>query len=87
MPKDFKKKKDILERVKSLEMDITKAEEYLHKGEHANWHGFKPLFKVKIGEGKELPPHKEWVKNVFLPSRIKALKKAEKLLDRFEYSG
>ncbi|MGH1539227.1 MAG: hypothetical protein ACRBHB_02295 [Arenicella sp.] len=83
MSKNFKKK-DILERVKSLEAEITKATEYLETGTHANWHGFKPVFNPKIKDGKELPPHKDWVKNVFLPSREKALNKAEKLLDKFE---
>jgi hypothetical protein len=78
------KKKAILERVKSIEDDIVKAREYLETGAHAHWHGFSPLFKWKTKEGEVLPPHKEWVQNVFLPSREKALRKAEKLIDRFK---
>lgn len=76
------KKKAILNRIKSLEDDIIMAREYLENGSHANWHGFKPLFNVKVKNGKVLPPHKDWVKNVFLPRREKALRNAEKLLDR-----
>ncbi|MBL4680371.1 MAG: hypothetical protein JKY88_06560 [Pseudomonadales bacterium] len=83
MLKDFKRE-EILERIESLETDITKAEEYLETGENENWHKFKPIFKSKVKDGKELPPHKDWVKNVFLPDREKALDKAERLLERFE---
>lgn len=78
------KKKAILNRIKSIEGEILKAQEYLETGEHAHWHGFKPLFNDKYKDGKKLRPHKDWVRNVFLPSRIRALKKAEKLLDRIE---
>lgn len=77
-------KKSILERIKSLEKDILMARGYLETGENAHWHGFRPLFREKTEAGKVLPPHKDWVKNVFLPSRESALIKAEKLLDRFE---
>jgi hypothetical protein len=78
------KRKDVLERIKSLEEDIARAREYLRSGKHAHWHQFRPLFVSKFKEGKELPPHKDWVKNVFLPHKEKALKRAEKLMERFE---
>ncbi|PPD03654.1 MAG: hypothetical protein CTY29_08730 [Methylobacter sp.] len=78
------KKKAILDQIKVLEDEIVKAREYLEIGAHAHWHGFNPLFKWKTKEGEVIPPNKEWVQNVFLPSREKALKKAEKLIDRFE---
>jgi hypothetical protein len=78
------KKKAVLDRIKSLEDDIAKAREYLETGAHAHWHGFRPLFNDKVRDGELLPPHKDWVKNVFLPSRERALRKAEKLLDRLE---
>jgi hypothetical protein len=84
MEKGNLKKKSILERVKSLEHDILMARDYLETGANANWHGFQPLFREKVKAGKVLPPHKDWVKNVFLPSRERALRKAEKLLERFE---
>jgi hypothetical protein len=41
-------------------------------------------FVPKFKDGKELPPHKDGVKNVFLPRKDKALKRAEKLVERFE---
>jgi hypothetical protein len=78
------KKKAVLDRIKSLEDDITKAREYLETGAHAHWHGFRPLFKDKARDGELLPPHKDWVKNVFLASRERALRRAAKLLDRLE---
>lgn len=78
------KKKAILERIQGLEEAITKAQEYLESGTHSDWHGFRPLFKDKMQDGSVLPPHKDWVKNVFLPIQEKALEKAEKLLERFE---
>jgi hypothetical protein len=75
------KRKAILDRIELLEDAIRKANEYLESGKHADWHGFRPLFDRKLKEGKELPPHKDWVKNVFLPRREKALSRAEKLLE------
>ncbi|MCE9547862.1 MAG: hypothetical protein K8T25_20515 [Planctomycetia bacterium] len=74
------KKKAVLERIKNLEKAITMGREYLESGKHANWHGFRPLFTAKVRDGKALPPHKDWVKNVFLPSRESALKQAQKTL-------
>jgi hypothetical protein len=80
------KKKAILDRIKRLEEAITKAHEYkaheyFETGTHANWHGFRPLFVPKVRNGKALPPHKDWVRNVFLPSRERALRKAENALE------
>jgi hypothetical protein len=76
------KKKAILDRIKHLEDAITKGREYLESGKHAHWHGFRPLFVDKVRDGKTLPPHKDWVKNVFLPRQERALKKAQKALER-----
>jgi hypothetical protein len=76
------KRKAILVRLELLEEAIRKSREYLESGRHANWRGFRPLFDGKLRAGKELPPHKDWVKNVFLPRREKALIRAEKLLER-----
>jgi hypothetical protein len=74
------KTKAVRERIKSLEEAIRKAKEYLESGKHAKWQGFRPLF----GRGEKLPPHKDWVKNVFLRRRQKALAQAEKLLQRLD---
>jgi hypothetical protein len=76
------KTKAVLDRIKSLEQDIARAKEYLESGEHAHWPKFRPLFVSKFRDGKELPPHKHWVRNVFLPRLEKALIRAEKLLEQ-----
>ena len=76
------KKKAVLERIESIEQSICKAKEYLESGKHARWSGFRPLFVRKFKDGKELPPHKDWVKNVFLPHYESALRSAEKILER-----
>ena len=72
------KRKAVLERIESLERAIRTARDYLESGTHSNWHGFRPLF----GRKANLPPHKDWVKNVFLRRREKALAQSEKLLER-----
>jgi len=76
------KKKAILARIKSLEEAIARGREYLQTGAHADWHGFRPLFTAKKKDGKAVPPHPDWVRNWFLPSRERALERAEKLLER-----
>jgi len=78
------KRKAVLDRIESLEQAIGRAREYLESGKHAHWSGFRPLFVHKLKDGKELPPHKDWVKNVFLPGKEKALRRAEKTLERLE---
>ena len=78
------KRKAILDRIESLELAISKAREYLESGKHSNWRGFRPLFVSKFKNGKELPPHKDWVKNVFLPRNEKALRRAEKIVERLD---
>jgi hypothetical protein len=78
------KKKAILARIKSLEDSIAKGREYLETGEHANWHGFGPIFGDNLRTGHVRPPHKDWIKNVFIPKREKALKKAEDKLEKFD---
>jgi hypothetical protein len=78
------KKKSILDRIQHLEDAITKGREYLESGKHADWRGFRPWFTVKVREGKDLPPHRDWVKNVFIPNHERALKKAHKILEELE---
>ena len=76
------KRKAVLDRIESLEEAIKRAREYLESGEHAHWHGFRAFFVRKARDGEELPPHKDWVKNVYLPRMEAALDGAEKVLDR-----
>ena len=84
MPQDNeRKRKAILDRIEALEEAIGKAREYLETDRHADWNGFRAWFHQKVKDGKELPPHKDWVRNVFLPRQEKALDRAERLLERF----
>ena len=76
------KRKAVVKRIEYLEQHIIRAKEYLESGKHANWEGFRPLFVNKLRDGKEIPPHRDWVKNVFLPRMEKALNRAEKILER-----
>jgi hypothetical protein len=76
------KKKAVLDRIKRLEEAITKGREYLESGKHAHWQGFRALFTPKVRDGKALPPHKDWVKSVFLPRKEQALKKAQDALEK-----
>jgi hypothetical protein len=76
------KRKAILERIKRLEEAIAKGHEYLESGSHAKWQGSRPLFVAKKKDGKELPPHPDWVKHFFIPSRQRALRQAERALEK-----
>jgi len=76
------KKKAILDRIKHIEDAIIKGKEYLKNGNHADWHGFRPLFVDKVRDGNILPPHKDWIRNVFLPRNESELKKAQEQLDK-----
>jgi hypothetical protein len=75
-------RKAILDRIKHLEDAILRAREYLKSEQNASWHGFRPLFSSKTREGKTLPPHKDWVRGVFLPKSENALLHAYKKLER-----
>jgi hypothetical protein len=78
------KRKAVVDRIESLEQAIGKAREYLESGKHAHWSGFQPLFVRKLKDSKELPPHKDWVKSVFLPRKQKALSRAVSILERLD---
>lgn len=78
------KAKAVTQRIRRLEAAITKGREYLECGKHANWRAFRPLFSDKIKDGKAMPPHRDWVKNFFLPRKERALKYAEQVLRTLE---
>ena len=78
------KKMAVVERLKRYEEAIAKGHGYLESGQHAQWHGFRPWFDRKFRDGKELPPHKDWVKNVFLPRLERAVRRAERVLERLD---
>ena len=84
MDKRDAKKKDILARIASIEASIVKAQEYLDSGKHADWSGFRPFFYGKYRDGRELPPHRDWVSHVFIPHHKRALNRAERALERLE---
>lgn len=76
------KQKNVLERMRHIEEAITKGREYLQTGQHADWSGFRPWFVEKVRDGKVLPPHKDWVRNVFIPRHERGLRKMERKLER-----
>jgi hypothetical protein len=78
------KTKAVLDRIQHLEEAISKGQAYLASGEHAHWSGFKALFSAKEKDGKAVPPHPDWVRNVFLPRHERALRQAEKVLDKLD---
>jgi len=75
-------KKALADRIKRLEEAIAKGNAYLESGQHPYWRGFRPLFTLKVKDGKELPRHKDWVRNWFLPRMERALNRAERILER-----
>jgi hypothetical protein len=105
------KKKSILDRIAHIEDAIAKGREYLENGEHAHWHGFRPLFDRNVRDGRTrfrsgkfvlreraslrlrnalakpvapgvvLAPHRDWVRNVFLPREEAALGNALRQLE------
>lgn len=78
------KAKAILARIKRLEAAISKGHEYLETGAHAEWSGFRPAFQAKVRDGTRVPPHRDWVRNVFLPRCEKSRSRAEKLVERLD---
>ena len=87
MPRDTErnpKQNEVLKRIERVEEELAKGRAYLETGAHADWRGFKPLFGIKKKDGKVLPPHPDWVRNVFIRRRERALHYLEKLLDRLE---
>ena len=83
-PRD--KKEALLDRIAALEEALVRANEYLESGKHADWSGFRPLLVSKQRDGRDLPPHRDWVKSVFIPSKERALSRAERSLERLSQS-
>ena len=80
------KRRAIENRIRGLERQRQMAEEYLETGAHADRLP-QPLFVQKLDEnGKPLPPHKDWVKNVILKKWIpRRLAECNKALKRLEH--
>jgi hypothetical protein len=81
------KVKKVLDRIASLELSLARAREYLDTGAHADWTRFRPLFVDKCNAERALPPHKDWVQSTFIPRRERALRQAERALERLEQAG
>lgn len=78
------KRMDLADRIKRLVDSISKGTECLERGDHATWSGFRPAFAQKLKGGKPAPPHRDWVKSVVLPRAERALRHAERVLDRVD---
>lgn len=75
------KREAILDRIRRMEGEIAKGREYLETGAHAYWIGFRPAFVPKMKDGRPSPPHRDWVRNVFIPARERAIRKSESILE------
>jgi hypothetical protein len=85
--KDLCNRKAIVEQIYRNEDAISKAKAYLETGANADWWALRPLFVQKRrGNGELLPPHRDWVRNVFIPICERALRNAEKALKGVEIS-
>ena len=76
------KSKTVRDRIAAAEDALARAKEYLATGAHQHWPGFRALFVPKQRNGIELPPHADWVRNVFIPRKAKVLAEAERALEQ-----
>ena len=76
----------ISERIDALQAALLRARQYLESGQHADWSEFRPLFAPRTRDGLRLPPHEDWVRSVFIPRQERALRSAERALERLEWS-
>ena len=72
-------------RIRGHEAAIELANAYLETGEHTDFAGFRPLFVDKFKDGKPCPPHKDWVKNVYIRDCKRRIARDEKALKRLGY--
>jgi len=78
------KRNSISVRIRRLENAIKLAQCYLDTGANADWHGFRPLFVDKWKDGKPCPPHRDWVRNVFIRRCQRQIASARKSMKRLE---
>lgn len=76
------KRQNLLERISCIQEAIDKATEYLVNGKHAQWRSFRPIVTPKLRDDVPVPPHRDWVKNVFLPRMQRSLHYSEKVLEK-----
>jgi len=80
-----RKREGIERRIRRLEATVKLANEYLDTGAHADWGGFRPLFVDKWKDGKPCPPHKDWVRNVFIKRCERLIGESMKALKRLDH--
>jgi len=73
------KRNSIRVRIRRLEKAIQWAKEYLETGAHAGWQAFRPLFV-----GKDQPPHKDWVRHVFIRRLEREIARNKRAMKRLE---
>lgn len=78
------KRKDVLDRIQWLEEAIDKARACLETGANATWAGFGPWLEPKVRDGKRMPPHRDWVRHVFLRRCEKSLARAKRILEKLD---
>lgn len=72
-------------KIRWCEHQLKLAYRYLDTDQGSDLHIFRPLFDKKLdASGKALPPHKDWVKNVFIRRREKAIVRLHQLLRRID---
>lgn len=72
-------------KIRWCEEQLDLAYRYLETDEGSDLRIFRPLFSNKLNvSGNVLPPHKDWVKNVFIRRRENAILRLQKLLRRLE---
>lgn len=81
------KQRAVLIRITSIEQAIARAKEYLATGRLETWKELRPWFVRKWQDGKPMPPHPDWVKNVFLPRMERELTRSERAVERLELTS
>ena len=81
----MEKATSVMGKIKWCEDQLKLAYRYLDTDEGSDLRIFRPLFTKKLdASGNALPPHKDWVKNVFIRRREKAIVRLQKRLRRLE---
>ncbi|MDT0594419.1 hypothetical protein [Glaciecola petra] len=76
--------KEIERRLEKLQNYLLIAKGYLNDGSNAEWHGFRAFYSPREKNGKIEPPNKDWITNVFIPSKLKQIAKSEDQIESLE---
>ena len=68
-----------LRALRRLAAKLGVTPEYLETGAHAGWQAFRPLFV-----GKDQPPHKDWVRHVFIRRLEREIARNKRAMKRLE---